>query len=205
MSDDRNCGRKNSRASRVICGMSVRRGRLCTRANRSETSSLLLWTTGATMCEGGSLSLICRMYSPRSVSTTFTPAASRWRLSAISSETIDFDLVTLATSWRLAISTTSFEASSGVSAQSTVAPRAVACASKRSSQTSRLASARLRRSTASSRVASKSSSSAIALVRPTVQRCESTFRFCCNRTSASFCPLRALKCIDWTCISAPLA
>ena len=154
------------------------------------------------MCDGGSLLLICRMYSPRSVSTGWMPAASSARFSAISSETIDFDLVTLRTPCLRAISTTSFEASAGVSANSTVAPRAVACCSKRSIQTSRFSSARLRRAMASSRVPSKSSSSVIASARPATHLVESFFRFSCSRLSASFCPARALKCIDVTCMGS---
>ena len=99
------------------------------------------------------------MYSPRSVSTTVNPAASIAWSSADSSETIDFDLMIFATRCFAAISSTSELMSAGVSANSTVAPRAVALRSKVSSQTSRLSSARLRIALPASRVPSKSSSS----------------------------------------------
>ncbi len=69
MSADRKWLRSTSRASRVSSVISVLRSVACTFANSVEISSLSLWMTGAMMCDGASLSLICRMYSPRSVST----------------------------------------------------------------------------------------------------------------------------------------
>ena len=53
-------------------------------------------------------------------------------LSPASSESIDFDLMAFFTPWRRQISSTSSQASSPVSAKSTVAPRRVASRSKRS-------------------------------------------------------------------------
>ncbi len=70
------------------------------------------------------------MYSPRSVSTTVIPAASIAWSSADSSETIDFDLMIFFTACFAAISSTSALTSAGVSANSTVAPRAAALRSK---------------------------------------------------------------------------
>ena len=70
--------------------MSVLRGVPCFSSNRSDTSSRVLCTTGATMCDGGSFAS-CRMYSPRSVSTTSMPAASSASFNAHSSVTMDFD------------------------------------------------------------------------------------------------------------------
>jgi hypothetical protein len=93
------------------------------------------------------------MYSPRSVSTTVSPAASIAWSSADSSDTIDFDLMIFVTPCFAAISSTSALTSAGVSAHSTVAPRAAALRSKRSSQTSRSSSARLRIALPCSRVA----------------------------------------------------
>jgi hypothetical protein len=46
------------------------------------------------------------MYSPRSVSTTCSPAFSTARSSSDSSLTIDFDLMILRTPWRRAMSRT---------------------------------------------------------------------------------------------------
>ena len=152
------------------------------------------------MCDGASLSLICRMYSPRSVSTGCTPAAVNAAFSWISSETIDLDFVTLRTSCFFAMSTISRVASSGDCAYRTTAPLARALRSNVSSQTSSRSSARLRRSTAALRVASKSSISVIAAARAVTNFSDSFFRFFCSRASASFCPARALKCIDCVCI-----
>ena len=147
------------------------------------------------MCDGASLSLICRMYSPRSVSTGVTPAASSARLSCISSDTMDLDLMTFFTSCFFAISTTSLEACSAVSAYRTVAPRRVASFSKVASQTSRFSMARMRRSMAASRVPSKSSSSVMAFALAATNLVANFFIVCCRRWSASFCPARALKCM----------
>ena len=47
ISAERKCARNTSRASRVISGMSVNRGFLCTRENNSAISSLSLCMTGA--------------------------------------------------------------------------------------------------------------------------------------------------------------
>lgn len=44
------------------------------------------------MCDGGSWSSTCRMYSPKSVSITSQPTDSRASFKLISSVTIDFDL-----------------------------------------------------------------------------------------------------------------
>ena len=116
MSADRKCKRSTCRASAVRSVISVLRGVPCTRVNRSEISSLSLWITGAMMCDGASLSLICRMYSPRSVSTGVMPAADSAALRPTSSDTIDFDLVALRTPWRRPISTIRRAASSWVCA-----------------------------------------------------------------------------------------
>ena len=58
---------------------------------------------GATMCEGRS-SASCTMYSPRSVSTTSTPACSSAAFKCVSSETIDLAFATRRTPCCLAIS-----------------------------------------------------------------------------------------------------
>lgn len=203
MSEDRKWPRSTRRASRASAVISSLRAVPCVRSNRSAISSLSLWMTGAMMCDGGSLSLICRMYSPRSVSTGWMPAAANARFRPISSDTIDLDFVTLRTPCLRAMSTTSRAASSRVSAYSTVAPRAVALRSKISSQTSSAASARLRRSTAAVRVPSKSVSSASARARAVTNLSASLDRFFCSRASASFASARALKCMACTCITRP--
>lgn len=199
MSADRNSGRSTSRASRVICGMSVRRGLLWVLAKRSAISSLSLCTTGAMMCDGGSLSLICRMYSPRSVSMLCTPISPSTWFRRISSVTIDLLLMTFFTSCLRAISATSRAASAVVSANRTLAPRRVASASNVASQTSRFSSARLRRSFSASRVAVKSISW-MAAARAVTNLVESLVRFCCRRWSASFWPARALNSMLRTCM-----
>ena len=61
MSADRKCGRSISRASRVSSAMTAVRGRRCFCSKRSDTSSRVLCTTGATMCDGGSFAS-WRMY-----------------------------------------------------------------------------------------------------------------------------------------------
>ena len=71
------------------------------------------------------------MNSPRSVSTTRTPAAASASLSAISSVTIDFDLTARAAPWLRAISTTIRVASAAVGAQCTRAPRRSAASANR--------------------------------------------------------------------------
>ena len=204
MSADRKCGRSFSRASRHSAGMSVSRGALCFSANRSETSSRVLCTTGATMCDGGSFAS-CRMYSPRSVSTTSSPAASSASLSPHSSVTIDFDLMTLRTPCCAAISRTMRFTSSWVSAQCTTVPRAVALRSKVSSQTSRFSSARSRIAAAASRMSGKLSSSAMRSARPLTKLPCNFFRAVCSLTSASFAPARALKCMEVTCMAASIS
>ena len=79
-----------------MAGISVSRGLPCACTKSSATCSFDLCTAGATMCEGGSWAS-CRMYSPRSVSTTWTPTASSASLRFTSSETIDLDFVTFFT------------------------------------------------------------------------------------------------------------
>ena len=58
--------------------------------NSSPISSFLRWMAGSTMCEGGSFAS-CTIRSPRSVSTTSMPRASRYGLRWHSSVSIDFD------------------------------------------------------------------------------------------------------------------
>ena len=69
------------------------------------------------------------MYSPRSVSITSKPAASRWGLRPISSPIIDFALATTVPPARRQRSAISAFASSPSAAQWTVVPAAVAAAS----------------------------------------------------------------------------
>jgi hypothetical protein len=88
---------------------------------------------------GRSLPLICRMYSPRSVSTGCTPAASSAAFRPASSESMDFDLMAFFTPWRRAISVTRRQISAPSRAHSTCPPRRVASVSKRSSHRSRSA------------------------------------------------------------------
>ena len=143
------------------------------------------------------------MYSPRSVSTTFIPAASIAWSSADSSETIDFDLMIFFTACFAAISTTSALTSAGVSAQRTVAPRAAALRSNVSSQTSSSSSARLRIALAASRVPSKSSSSTSDSRRLATNLPCIFFRLNCRRSSLSLTCAVSLKCIEATFIGRP--
>src|SRR6185312_6830572 len=143
------------------------------------------------------------MYSPRSVSTTVSPAASIAWSSADSSDTIDLDLMIDLTPWRNAISSTSLLMSAGVSAHSTVAPRAAALRSNISSQTSRLSSARWRMSRPASRVASTSSSSVSASRRFCTNLPWILARLRCSCASLRRSCARALKCIDATCMAIP--
>src|SRR5688572_5775105 len=158
--------------------------------------------TGAMMCEGGSRPS-CRMYSPRSVSTTSMPAASSASLSAHSSLTIDFDLTALRTPLSRAIAVTIAFTSSVVSAQCTTVPRAVALRSNSSTKKSRWSSARLRIAAAASRVASKSTS-VITAARPGTKRRLSPSSASRSAGSASFSLARRLKCIEATCIGVLL-
>ena len=91
--------------------------------------------------------------------------------------------------------------SAGVSAQSTVAPRAVAFGSKISSQVSRLSRPRWRMFFAASRVPSKSSSSNIASRRLQTNLPRNFCRFCCSCASSRLACARSRKCIDATCIA----
>src|SRR5271170_1946041 len=141
------------------------------------------------------------MYSPRSVSTTTSPPASIARSSADSSLTIDFDLMILLTPWRRSMSSTWRLTSSGVSAQSTVAPRAVALRSKISSQTSRLSSARWRIARAASRVASKSSSSVSESRRWAMNLPLIFCRLPCSCALPRLACARSLKCIEAICMA----
>jgi len=125
MSALRKCSRSAWRASRVSAGISVSRGRPWATWKSSATSSRDLCTAGATMWEGGSLAS-CRMYSPRSVSITFTPASAKRSLRFTSSETMDLDFVTSFTPLARAISSRMSHAASALSAQWTTAPRRVA-------------------------------------------------------------------------------
>ncbi len=98
------------------------------------------------MCDGRS-SASWTTNSPRSVSTTRTPARSRPAFSSISSDTIDFDFTASVTPWSRAMAATIRVASAAVSAQWTWQPLAVAARSKVSRWRSRraIASARMRR------------------------------------------------------------
>ena len=128
------------------------------------------------------------------------PAASRAWFSSISSDTIDFDFVTLRTPWCFAMSTISRAASSCVSAYSTFAPCATALRSKVSSQTSRFASARLRRSTRHC-VSPRSRRVPIVAARA-VTNLGYLLQVLLSGTSASFWPARSLKYIEFTpCIT----
>ena len=96
MSAARNVGRSCSRATFTSLGMSEVRRSSTSLLKRSETSSLVMWMAGMTMCEG-----VCpanwMIHSPRSVSPTVIPAFSRKGLRWISSVAMDFDLTTVFT------------------------------------------------------------------------------------------------------------
>ena len=186
------CPRSKLRASLHSSGMPVLRGSRCFSANKSETSSLVLCTTGATICDGGSFAS-CSMYSPRSVSTTCTPAASSASLSAHSSLTIDFDLTAFFTPYFAASSQTMRFTSAVVSAQCTTAPRAMALRSNASRYTSRWSRVRARMSAAASRIAGKFSSSATRSARPLTKLPCNFFSAPCKLTSASFSRERDLN------------
>jgi len=71
----RNFSRSSPRAIRVSASGSGSAGRLSSRVKSSATWPFVLWIAGAMMCEGRSCAS-WMMYSPRSVSTGVTPAAS---------------------------------------------------------------------------------------------------------------------------------
>ena len=88
-SAERNFSRSALRAIFVSTWGSSEYGTPRRSAKSLPTWRRFLWIAGTMMWEGVSPS-IWMMYSPRSVSTTSIPAASRWEFRSTSSETIDF-------------------------------------------------------------------------------------------------------------------
>ena len=109
----RNFSRSSRRATRVSTSGSASTRRLSARVKRSATCPFVLWMAGTMMCEGRSWAS-WMMYSPRSVSTGVTPAASSASLRWISSVAMDLDFTAIRAPVRRAMSSTIARASSGV-------------------------------------------------------------------------------------------
>ena len=127
-----NFGRSSARAVFTsFCTSSWSCARPVAFSNSSATCPRERWIAGITMCDGRSLRN-CTIHSPRSVSFTSIPAASRCALRPISSAVMDFDLTILRTSFSLAMAAMISRASAASFARCTTAPRFSASARKRS-------------------------------------------------------------------------
>ena len=121
----KNTRRSSARARRTIPPMSSGSTVRCVSASKSvATCWRLLWIAGMTMWLGVSWAS-WMIHSPRSVSTTRIPAASRWWLRNTSSATIDFPFAKRVTSRSWRSRSTIARASSAVDASCTTPPRAV--------------------------------------------------------------------------------
>ena len=85
--------RRWARANAVRSAGSSPMGSPASGSSSARTSARLLWIAGMMMCSGASPA-VCTMNSPRSVSATSTPAASRRSFRPISSDAIDLPLTT---------------------------------------------------------------------------------------------------------------
>ena len=121
MSASRNFCRSSLRATAVSTSGSASKRPPSSFEKRSATCPLVLWMAGAMMCEGFSWAS-WMMYSPRSVSTGLTPAASRASLSSISSVAIDLLFTAMRTPLSRQRRRTMSRASSPVAAQWTWPP-----------------------------------------------------------------------------------
>ena len=104
MSARRNFSRSSLRAAWTIMAMSGGISSLSSFEKYSATWKRLRWMAGITMWEGR-WSARATIHSPRSVSVTVIPAASRWGFRWTSSEAIDLDLTILFTPFSLQRST----------------------------------------------------------------------------------------------------
>jgi len=139
MSAARNFSRRALRARSVSSGI-LWPCRFSFSAKSVATSWRDLWMQGAMMCEGGSPAS-WMMNSPRSVSQTSAPAASRAGLSAISSVTMLLPLTMTRAFAAWAIPVMTARASAASAAQWTWVPAAVAVRSNSSSRSGRRESA----------------------------------------------------------------
>ena len=161
---ERNFARRCFRAIPTSSGMLSVRGSPRWRSKRREISSRVLWTAGAMMWEGVSPAS-WRMYSPRSDSTTVTPAPWSASFREISSDAIDFDFTAREIPSSRAIRAAISCAWTASLATWTIAPRFSASAMKRARYVSRWSSTSRLIRDARSRVASNSGKEATAALR----------------------------------------
>ena len=140
------------------------------------------------MCDGRSPAS-CTMYSPRSVSTLVSPAASNAAPRSISSVAIDLLLTTVRAPRARARSSTMRRASAGVGARWTCTPRATSACSRRSSQPSRSRSVSRRIAAARSFHCGCAAADSEAVRR----RRSRLWRACCSTGSATACAVRSWK------------